>query len=188
MLPYYVLEEDLESESRIFLGPINLDETERQRMIQGDVHYIPDTTLDIPVKYAPAYEKSDFLGQKFSLVSNRLKSILEQKANGRVYYREVILHYRYGGYLYFYMAPPLCDCFDYRNSEYAADPKIPGGIRISGGFCLRPGPLGKLDILRVKGLPGRKIIISERLREICEENEIKGVNYIRTEDYVSPSI
>ncbi|HBF36428.1 MAG TPA: hypothetical protein DDW50_03820 [Firmicutes bacterium] len=183
MLPYYLLEEDLESESKIFLGPMNLNPAERQWMVLGDVFHIPDTTLDIPVKYAPPKDKADFLNRKIPLVSNDFKGILEQKASGRIYFREAILECPNGPYLYFYVAPPLCDCFDYRNSEYGPDPKIPGGIRISGGFCLRPGPVGKLDIFRAKGLSSRKIIISEWLKEICEANAIKGVRYIRTEDY-----
>lgn len=182
-MAYYLLEEDLRSELKLFLGPIHLDEKEWDWMIRGEDHYIPDTVMEIPVKLALADKGGDFLNQKLPLVSNRLKGILEQKATNRVYYREVILRSRYIAYLYFYLAPPLCDCFDFRNSRFVSDPRKPGGIRINGGFCLRPGPIGKLDIFRVKGLSGRKIIISRRLKEICEVNGVRGVNYIPTEHY-----
>jgi len=108
---------------------------------------------------------------------------LEQKATGGIYYRKMVLSYRYDSYPYFYIAPPECDCFDYSNSEYANDPGVPGGIRISGGFCLRLRLVGKLDIFRVKGMSSRKIIISEGLKEIFEACEVRGVKYIQTEDY-----
>jgi hypothetical protein len=182
-MSYFLLEEDLESESKIFLGTIRMDETERRRMIRGEVHSIMDTALNIPVKYSPAVDRSDFLNCKLPLASNKLKGLLEQKAIARVYYREIILHHQYSGYLYFYMAPPLIDCFDYRNSEVINDPSRPCGIRINGGFCLRPGPVGNMDIFRVKGLSGRKILISKGLKEFFETKEIKGVKYIKTEDY-----
>lgn len=184
---YYLLDEDPEAAGKIFLGPLDLDERERHWMIRGEIRFIPDMPLHIPVKYAPADGRTDFLNRKIPLVSNDLKSLFEQKVGGGIYYREAILHDRAAAYLYFYLAPPLCDCFDFRNSDIIADPRMPGGMRIRGGFCLRPGPVGKLDIFRVAGLSGRRIIISGRLKKICEAQGVKGVKFVRTEDYRDPA-
>jgi hypothetical protein len=184
MKSFYVIEEDPDSINKAYLGEALFKPEEYRAMVLGKVGFIPDEQLVIPVKYRRNHDMADFLNARFPLVSEALKNLMDENTRFPFFYRQVFLQYQDDYPLYFYIAPLQLDCIDFKNSDLETDEKMPGGLRIKeGGFYLRPERVFYYEIFRVKGLSGRKLIISERLKNICEAGEMKGIRYTETKDY-----
>lgn len=180
---YYLMNEDHKSESKIYLAPLMLDPAERVAMVTGDIRNIPVEPLDVFVGLRSAGEMPDYLNSKFTLISDKLKNILDQQVALKIFYRTVWLSDAGDLYQYYYFCPPQFECLDYQKSRFEIDPCLPGGVRITKGFYVRNDGVFKADIFRIRGLSNRIIIISERLKKLIEENQVQGVQYIRTDVY-----
>lgn len=179
-MAYYLIEEDPDSEFQISLGSIPLGRKERKAMLLGETVFIPPEPLSIPLAYSPGENMADFTNYKYPLISPRFKELLEEATRDRLFYREIYLEDDTYQYPYYYLAAPKYDCIDYKNSRYEKDERMPGGIRIKNGFCIRSTIVQKADIFRAQGLSNRKLIISERLKKLMEAANLKGIQYIET--------
>lgn len=180
---YYVLEEDHMAECKIYLGNLDLNWSEEKAMILGETAFIATEPICIPLKRRPVRGRSDFLNTQLTLVSNKLKNLIKEKARDRVFFRATYLIYDGWDYSYYYMSPIKYDGVDRASSSYLSEGTNPGGLWITGGFSIMSAVVGKSDIFRLKGLSNRKIIISERLKETFEDNGIQGVQYIETTEF-----
>lgn len=179
-MAYYLMEEDLTSDIQIHLGPISLGREERKAMLLGETFFISPEPLAIPLALAPGENMADFTNCKYPLISPRFKELLEETTIDRLFYREIYLEDDTYQYPYYYLAAPKYDCIDYKNSQYEKDEGMPGGLRIKKGFYIRSTIVQKADIFRVQGLSNRKLVISERLKQLLEANGLKGIKYIET--------
>ncbi|HHZ18890.1 MAG TPA: hypothetical protein GX391_00020 [Firmicutes bacterium] len=183
MSRYYVLEEDLDYEYKLYLGPIQLPAEERRAMILGDTRWIPREPMVIPIINKPGDELPDFLNTRMPLVSTGFKALLDREVSGRIFYRKAILVHENKFYVYYYILPRLIDCLDVHNSRFEQDPMLLGGLRFTGGFSLRQEQLVKVDIFRMKGLSFRQLLISQRLKDLLEEAGVRGVVMTATEQF-----
>lgn len=149
-------------------------------MILGDVTQIPITPLLIPIVYKAKSELADYSNQKFPLISSKIKGLIDEYVTQRIFYRNVILTDNEGSHLFYYIVPPLVDGIDYKNSSFKEDPQNAGVPRCEEGFYIRPSVTEGMDIFLLKGLSHRKIIISQRFKQIMDVNGVKGIDYIDT--------
>lgn len=181
-MKYYLIEEDRNSEHKIYLGEIPLTYPEKMAMAIGDYSRIPRTPLRISLKYR-ADRMSDYLSFKYTFVSPKLQNIICQDAVADVFFRPVFLLFKGAEYPFHLTIPAKFDCIDFERSFCKNDENTPGGIRVYNGFVIRPEAVAGADIFRVKGLSNRKLIISEKFQTILERNDICGIRYIATENY-----
>lgn len=188
MSSYYVLEEDMDFEDRVYLGEINLSDEERRAMVIGETRSIASETMVIPLRNKPGDLLPDFLNVKFPLVSAGFKDILDSAVSGWIFYRKAFLVYGPQFYVYYYILPRKLDCLDEKNSQFLQDQLMPGGIRITDGFNVRREQLDNVDIFRMVGLSNRQPIISERLKRLLEEANVQGAVMTETELYKSGNL
>lgn len=174
----------MESPNKVFIGNIILSESENMGMVMGIKDLIPDTELKIPLKFVRDMEKwSDFLNVKYPLISNKLKNIIEEEIEDKLFYRKVYLNYKEFENEYYYVIAPKIDCIDFTKGGCELDDDTVGGVRFENGFTVNESKLDGLEIFKVNGLTNRKLVISENLKKIFDDNEIKGIKYIDTKEY-----
>ncbi|MCX7748280.1 MAG: hypothetical protein N2645_15555 [Clostridia bacterium] len=180
---YFVMEEDIHSEYKVYLDDLNLGLEEKKAMLLGDRTFIPLKHMLVPVKHRLQEEMSDYLSTKLTFVSHGLKDLIEENTITKIYYRYSFLLYKEYEYVYHYILPEKFDCIDYKKSHCEKDDNMPGGLRITNGFAIKESVVNNIDIFRVDGLSNRKLVISEKLKKIFDENQIKGVKYTETTQY-----
>ena len=182
-MSYYVIEEDLESVYKVYLGDIQLTMREKMAMTLGKTHEIPSDPLIIPIKHRRNKQMSDYLNVKFNFVSDNMRNVLEDNVKEELFFRHAFLTYDGLEYPYYYITVKKYDCIDFEKSNYEKDENEPGGIRITDGFALKKDVTKNSDIFKAEFLPNRLFIISERLKKILEENDIVGIKYTHISDY-----
>lgn len=180
MPKFFILEEDRNTAGELYLGRMGLSYCEGKAMILGDITQIPNTPLLIPIIYKAKSELADYSNQKFPLVSSKIKGLIDDYVNQKIFFRKVILTDNERNYLFYYIVPPLVDGIVYKSSRFKEEPQIVGGLRCGKGFYINPSVTEGLDIFLLKGLSRRKIVISERLKKIFDTNEVIGIDYIDT--------
>lgn len=180
MEKFFILAEDRNTAGELYLGRIELSYGEGRAMILGDVTQIPITPLLVPIVYKAKSELADYSNRKFPLVSSKIKGLIDEYVTQRIFYRNVILTDDEGSYPFYYIVPPLVDGIDYKNSSFKEDPQFAGVLQCEEGFYIRPSVTEGMDIFLLKGLSRRKVIISQRFKQIMDVNGVNGIDYIDT--------
>ena len=180
MQKFFILEEDRNTAGELYLGRIELSYCEGKAMILGDITQIPNTPLLVPIIYKAKPELADYSNQKFPLVSSKIKGLIDEYVNQKIFFRNVILTDNEGNYPFYYIVPPSVDGIDYKNSRFKQDPRIAGVLQCEKGFYIRPSVMEGMDIFLLRGLSRRKVIISQRFKQIMDVNGVNGIDYIDT--------
>ncbi|KNY30065.1 imm11 family protein [Pseudobacteroides cellulosolvens] len=184
---FYVIEEDTNSKNKIFLDEINIAPEERKNMILGLDSYIPEDNLLINIKHMVSEEMSDYLSLRFTFVSHKLKCIIQDNTNAKIFFRDTFFLYDGMEFNYYFCCPQKIDCISYEISDKPSNNQAekikPGIMKISNGFSIMEKAIENTDIFRVEGLSSRSLVISERLKGLLEENDVKGIKYTLTNQW-----
>lgn len=181
-MSYYVIEEDYSAEYSLHLADLRLNQAEDEAMLLGRVAFVPSSALMINLRCPPSDKRTDYLSVRYPLVSLKLKELIEENVHERIFFRLVLLTYNSTKIPYFLIIPPKVNCI-VREKGDQKQQWSPGGLTITGGFRVRNEQVKGADFFRVEGLSNRKIVISEKMKKLCEANKILGIEYTLTDDY-----
>lgn len=161
---------------------VNIDSENLNFLKKGcrfsEFQYLDKKPIDIEISDYGGIEFQDFLlVDDIPIISNKFKNILKKNNVDNLFFKQINLTIKSIGIkeVYWLALPPRINCLVFDNSEI-------DDCNYAEKIVINEECIGNYEIFKISNVINQEIIITPKLKELIEKNDLTGVNIYKILD------